>query len=99
MGEVKRIEVKKIEPAFQQELLEIVRPYYQNAESGLEKELKFGNFVYFLLDDKSKIGAFLIVGLNHAKQIIEPIPYVFTYLGLGCAKRQPMIPIFDQVKQ
>jgi len=97
--QVRNIPIQQLSVTRKQQMIEVAARYYRHPDLGLAEELRFGNLVYFVDNDVDEIGCFLIVDFDHHSATIDGICYRFTYLGLGCATKAPMIPVFQQVKR
>ena len=80
------------------QLLALVASYYTDPDAGLEEELSYGDRVYTLRTDDGTIGSFLIVDLRHDDTTIGGREHLFTYLGLGCARATPFVPLARAAK-
>src|SRR5215212_385007 len=95
---VQKVGIEVLSVSRKRQMLEIAESYYRDAQSGLDEELRWGNVVYFVETAEDTMGCFLIVNFDHHATAMRDQDYRFTYLGLGCAKRCSMIPVFQRVK-
>jgi hypothetical protein len=95
---VGRVLAKDLTDGDHAQLLTLVASYYTDPDAGLEEELSYGDRVYTLRADDGTIGSFLIVDLRHDETTIDGREYLFTYLGLGCARATPFVPLARAAK-
>ena len=95
---IERIAVDRLSDDRIAEMRGIAAHYYREPVDGLVQELECGNLVYTNRTSDGRVGAFLIVNLDHHAATIGYSAHRFTYLGLGCAAGCPIVPIFEQVK-
>ena len=98
VAKIQKLPIEGLSVTRKTQMLQIVEGYYRDPESGLDDELRYGNLVYFVENTDGSFGCFVIVDFDHHTAMIDNQRYQFTYLGLGCAKRHPMAPVFQQVK-
>ena len=98
VAQIQKVSIAGLSVARKRQMLEIAEGYYRDPESGLNDELQYGNLVYYVESTDGALACFVIVDFDHHQATIANQRYQFSYLGLGCAKRHPMVPVFQQVK-